>query len=168
MANEEIKTCQECGATIYPEHIESGRAGLWSGKLMCPVCLNDKKSESAVAAGTLGAEDESESISLVDEKEMEGSDGTRVIQAMGAGGLGEQAKHDDSKYGRKLNKTGQGATRVRIFHTKMNDGASAYMSTLINEWLDESPKIEVKFVETTVGVWEGKHAEPNLILTIWY
>ena len=43
-----------------------------------------------------------------------------------------------------------------------------YLDGLINDWLDEHPDIEVKFSNTTVGVVEGKRAEPHLIITVWY
>ena len=61
-----------------------------------------------------------------------------------------------------------GATRMRIFHAKLSDGAVGHLDHQINDWLDQNPEIEIKFANTTVGVWEGKHAEPNLILTLFY
>ena len=69
---------------------------------------------------------------------------------------------------RALNKTGQGATRLRTFHAKLADASLQYMEDQINEWLDGHPDVEVKFAETTVGVVEGKRAEPHLIITVWY
>jgi len=160
---EELKSCEGCGATVYPEHIEAGRAAYWAGQLLCPVCLNEKKSETASGSAPPEAE---EPLSLVDEEEVEKAG--RKITALGAAGLAAQKLTDDSKLTRPLNKTGTGATRMKIFHTKMNDGASQFLSQTINEWLDGNPDIEVKFVDSTVGVWEGKHPEPHLILSVWY
>ena len=64
--------------------------------------------------------------------------------------------------------TGTGATRVRVFHSKMSDAAIRHLEDAVNEWLDSDPQIEVKHITTTVGVWEGKHPDPNFILTVFY
>jgi hypothetical protein len=73
------------------------------------------------------------------------------------------------KLNRPLNKTGEGATRVRTFHAKMNDGAMAFLDQQINEWLDGHTDYEVKFTTTTVGVLEGKRGvEHHLIINVWY
>lgn len=69
---------------------------------------------------------------------------------------------------RSLSKTGQGATRMRIFHAKLSDTGLAYIEEQINDWLDNNPDIEIKFTSSTVGVVEAKRSEPNLILTVWY
>jgi hypothetical protein len=61
-----------------------------------------------------------------------------------------------------------GGTRMRIFHARLSEGAVAHLDQQINDWLDQNPEIEVKFANSTVGTWEGKHAEPNLILTLFY
>lgn len=42
------------------------------------------------------------------------------------------------------------------------------MTGQINEWLDANDKIVVKFATTTIGPFEGKHTEPNLIITAFY
>lgn len=81
---------------------------------------------------------------------------------------GISAKGKGHTYKRPLNVTGRGATRVRTFHAKLSDTAMSYLEGLINDWLDEHPDIEVKFSNTTVGVVEGKRAEPHLIITVWY
>ena len=69
---------------------------------------------------------------------------------------------------RPLNTTGTGATRVRTFHAKLNDGAFHFLDNQINEWLDEHPDIEVKSSNTTIGVVEGKRQEPHVIIQVWY
>ena len=78
------------------------------------------------------------------------------------------ATGSETKFKRPISKTGQGATRVRTFHTKLVDAAIKFLESQINDWLDSNPDIEVKFSNTTVGVVEGKRAEPHLIITIWY
>ena len=69
---------------------------------------------------------------------------------------------------RPLNISGKGATRVRTFHTKLNDGAFAFLDGQINEWIDSNDNIEVKFCNTTIGVVEAKRSEPHVIMTVWY
>jgi hypothetical protein len=74
-------------------------------------------------------------------------------------------KHD---FERKPVVDGHGACRVRTFHGRLSDEGLAYMDDKINEWLDHHPEIEVKFVTSTVGVFEGKIREPALVLNVWY
>ena len=82
--------------------------------------------------------------------------------------LGDAAKKAvKTEYKRKLNLTGQGATRCRIFHSKIALAPLENMEKHINEWLDRE-EIEIKHVTDVVGVLEGKVAEPNLIVMVWY
>jgi hypothetical protein len=87
------------------------------------------------------------------------------FQTFGGGsvGLGQ------TKFKRPVNKTGKGASRVRTFHAKLNDGAMAFLDQQINEWLDENPDFEAKFGTTTVGTIDAKRGpEQHLIITVWY
>ncbi len=68
---------------------------------------------------------------------------------------------------RDLNLTGEGATRCRLFHSRLSDAPLAHMESVINEWLDEN-EIEVKFVTQTIGTLEGKRTEQNLLVVVWY
>lgn len=73
--------------------------------------------------------------------------------------------------GRKLERPvtkGGNATRMKLFHAKLSDTAMRHMEGQINEWLDENPEFEVKFVETTVGPVEGKRTEEHMLVTVWY
>ena len=45
---EQFASCADCGATIYPEHLEKRVAEHWEGKLLCPFCLREKRMGSAV------------------------------------------------------------------------------------------------------------------------
>jgi len=56
---------------------------------------------------------------------------------------------------------------VRTFHAKITEDALAYLDQTINEWLDENPQYEVKFVSSTVGILSGKLKEPALLCQIW-
>lgn len=105
-------------------------------------------------------EEELEPLALEDD---DGEDHSHLIQQFGAG-LGAKT---DKQYKRPLNLTGQGATRCKVFHSRIADGPITYMEEQINEWLDNND-VEVKYVSQTVGVWEGKKSEPNLIVSLWY
>ncbi|MEZ6235194.1 MAG: hypothetical protein R3B68_13480 [Phycisphaerales bacterium] len=76
-------------------------------------------------------------------------------------------RHEDKGWARTPNSPGTGAIHVRSFHCKMNTESLEYLDQQINEWLDEHPQYEVKFVQTAVGEWTGKTKEPNLVVQVW-
>ena len=43
-----------------------------------------------------------------------------------------------------------------------------FMTDHINAWADRHPDVSIKFATSTVGVFEGKHPDPNLIVTVFY
>jgi predicted metal-dependent hydrolase len=86
------------------------------------------------------------------------------IKAFGAGALAGRA---EQKHSRAMLLPGTGATRCRLFHSKVTLAALEHMTATINEWLDRSD-IEIKHVSEVIGVMEGKKAEPNLIVIVWY
>ncbi len=73
-------------------------------------------------------------------------------------------KHD---FQRPLNVTGTGATRVRIFHSRIAIAPMEMMEKAINSWID-AEEIEIKHVGQLVGTLEGKNPEPNIITMVWY
>ena len=158
---EPVMSCAECGASVYQEHVERGLAAYWGGQLLCPHCVAEKKK-----SGPAG--DDMASMSLVDESEVTDRSEQSAIHGRSGFSIADTRAPDTYEYKRPLNQTGQGATRIRVFHSKMSDGAIRHLEQSVNEWLDHNPEIEIKFSTTTVGTWEGKHAEPNLILTIFY
>ncbi len=101
-------------------------------------------------------------VSLVDNPPA--AEETKSKIRLDVGGLGVQGK---ASFRRAMNLTGTGATRCRIFYAKIGPAPMEYMQKSINDWLDQE-ELEVKFVSQVVGVLEGKRAEPNLIVTIWY
>lgn len=105
--------------------------------------------------------DELAPIGLIDE--LEDTPSNKKIQAFGIQGAAQQ-----HNWKRKANLTGSGAIRVRSFHGKLSDQGLGFMDDSINEWLDQHPEIEIKFVTTTTGVFEGKMREPAVILNLWY
>ena len=70
-------------------------------------------------------------------------------------------------FNRPLNANGTGATRFRIFHSKISIAPLENLEHTINEWIDGG-KIEVKHVGHLIGTMEGKRPEPNLLVMVWY
>jgi hypothetical protein len=82
--------------------------------------------------------------------------------------FGPDLGHKKHEWKRKTHVTGQGACRVKSFHGKYSEQGVEHLDDMINEWLDDHPEVEVKFVTQTVHVFEGKIREPALVLNIWY
>ncbi|MFW6155446.1 MAG: hypothetical protein ACOC95_09535 [Planctomycetota bacterium] len=101
-----------------------------------------------------------EPLTLIDD---DSGKGASKIQAIGQGALHAAA----TEFKRPVNITGTGATRCRIFHSKISPVPMEYLEKQINEWIDDSD-IEVKFIHQVVGMLEGKRAEPALIVSVWY
>jgi len=80
--------------------------------------------------------------------------------------FGEQEHHEEA-WNRRPNTTGVGAIHVKTFHCKLTADALEYMDQSVNEWLDNHPEYEVKFVSSTVGIVTGKLKEPHLIAQVW-
>jgi len=120
---------------------------------------------TGVSAGPLHKEEDLEPISLVGEDDAPAAaPATSKIRALG---VGLQTPRE-SKYKRQPHATGHGAVRVRSFHGRMSDEGLQFLDDKINEWLDSHPEIEVKFVTSTIGQFEGKIREPALVLNVWY
>ena len=161
------QACDQCGAAIQPAQISRGQAGRWAGKLLCPTCYQQKRSsveDVGEAAPTgppkisgaipVATPPHTESISLVEPEQGRGS--APVIQSLGATPSSLTPERTES-YTRKPAVTGRGACRVRTFHSKLQVESIQFMDGTINQWLDENPDIEVKFVTSTIGTMAGKH-----------
>ncbi len=167
MADEEIMTCQACGATVYPEHLSSGRAKRIGGRLLCPHCAHEAAGQPALSS-SLAPEPALETLPVADAPRHASSD-TSAHVGRTATPLGTTGHvWNDAKYARPLSPDAAGASRCRIFHAKLNDGALLFMNEQINSWADSNPEIRIKFATSTIGVFEGKHSDPNLIVTIFY
>ena len=111
-------------------------------------------------------DDEPISIEGSDEEPLgisEGSSGRAISHTAGIrGGTAE-----GFSFSRPMQTTGQGATRCRVFRSKISQPAVESLEEHINEWLD-SDDIDVKEVGHLIGTMHGKTDEDNIIVMIWY
>ncbi len=177
---EALRTCEECGASIYPEHLDKGLAEEWQGKLLCVHCARDKHAAATPAGGEPSAPDLGVPITLADEDDVSGMLGAKggvaydrrptAIRSFGSGpgGMSEGTAISEKDHRRPMLKDLPNATRARVFHCKLADAAMAYMCEQINEWADSRDDIQIKFATSCIGVVEGKHADAHLIVTVFY
>ena len=171
---EELKACELCGATIYPEHMKAGTADQWMGKLLCKHCLDEKKQLAAVnpaaAFAAVNPRAEMEPVSLViDETEVvEANAPPPPAPAPGRGSAANvPARH--VQYRRPLAPESSYATRCKTFHCRLSPTAMANLNEMINEWVDASDDIAIKFATNCIGNIEGKSSsDPNLFVTVFY
>jgi hypothetical protein len=165
------RTCDSCGTLIQREHLLDHSAARYKGKLLCPPCVQEVKAKIAAAkrteASTGGSQDPDDvPIALVDldtpDSEAEASS---QIHAFGGGAGLKAAEHE---FKRPLLKGSPSATRCRTFHCKITDASFANLNEQINEWVDEHEDVEIKFALSNIGVVEGKHSDPHLIVTVFY
>jgi hypothetical protein len=181
---EELKACEVCGASIYPEHVKKGLADYLAGRLLCTHCLRDKRqmamvNPAAVFRDENAAEPADEPIALAsdDEDEVASNSASGVLSATrgrggAAGGTGGGTTFAgpviERPYQRALLKNAN-ATRCRTFHCKLNDPSFARLNEVINEWVDANEDIEIKFATSCIGHLEAKHStDPHLIVTVFY
>ncbi len=207
MADTQVKSCEECGASVYPEHVSSGKAGLWGGKLCCVHCLAEHRSSQVtigpdqVAApvatqptppaaesdisdenyfDALTEDDAPPAPMLVDDSAEDSGDSAEsedimisdiaspAIKPFASSDLAAPPSATQHKFKRHLQHNECGAIRCRIFHAKLNDGALQFVQDQINDWIDQNPEVDIKHLNTNVGVVEGKSSEPHLIITLFY
>ena len=163
---EQLQSCSECGATIYPEHLENGLAEEVDGELLCRHCVDARQAADNA---------EPEPIALIEADEVEPvlrdeRDSTSIRQfGAGPGGMGESAAGlAMHALARPLLKGSQNATRCRTFHAKLTDAAMVHLNDQVNEWVDQDENIEIKFATSAIGTIEGKHTDPHLIVTLFY
>jgi hypothetical protein len=159
--SEILTNCTTCGASIYREHINRGLAGMWGGRMLCPACLKPKREPPLPAPAP--------EVTMTETVPLEGADPatTETAEAEPPATPNQTAAPEQDSEEPSLG-PGQGARQVRTFHAKLSEAALRHMDDQVNTWLKDHPNVQVKFANTTVGVFEGKHSEPNLILTIFY
>jgi hypothetical protein len=169
---EKTRTCKKCGRTILPEQLKNHTAARYKGHLLCPDCVQELKTRLAAAQkaeeGAGGPPDPDDApIALVGEDELSGPDGAGA-ELHGFSGAEMTAQRTEERYRRPLLKDSPCATRCRTFHCKMTDASFKNLNEQINEWIDASDEIEIKFAVSNIGVVEGKHADPHLVITVFY
>jgi len=161
--------CEKCGATVYREHLEQGIARYAEGKLLCPPCLTEfEKEEEAAAASGVGAMAPIAFDDSDDDDEVELDMSSSRIHSASTATLGVAQGWDDSRWKRPIDPRAITASRCRTFHAKLTDSALEYMNEQINAWLDKNESIAIKFAVSNIGIFEGKHAEPHVIVTMFY
>jgi pterin-4a-carbinolamine dehydratase len=83
-------------------------------------------------------------------------------------GISSVAALAQHSYTRPTHSNKTGAVRMRTFHCRLSEQGVEYLDQIVNDWLEHHPDIEVKFVTSTIGLWDGKLKEPTLILNVWY
>lgn len=136
------------GMGIHPVHPQHSNPGHQP-----PVAPSHPTTPSEPNLDTIGLVDEPAGI----------VETTKKIKAFGI--AGQQKVHD---WKRNATVSGTGAVRVRSFHGRLSDQGLGFMDDQINEWIDSHPEVEIKFVTSSVGTYEGKIREPALILNLWY
>ena len=81
--------------------------------------------------------------------------------------LGRKDGLDQERWTRNPNTDGKGATHCKTFVSKLRLEAIAHMDNHVNEWLEQHPKVEVKFTTSSIGKLVGKVSEDALFLTVW-
>jgi len=161
--------CEKCGATVYREHLEQGIARYAEGKLLCPPCLTEfEKDEEAAASSGVGAMAPIEFDDDEEDEEVELDMSSSRIHSASTATLGMAQGWDDTKWNRPLDPRAITSSRCRTFHSKLTDSALEYMNEQINAWLDKNDTIAIKFATSNIGIFEGKHAEAHVIITMFY
>lgn len=166
--DEITSSCRSCGASVYKEHIESGIARYEKGKLLCAHCVAEY---DRAHGGPADKDDDALApISFDDDETYEPKPdlSSSRIHGATAATLGQTGLWNESRFRRALVGMDQGATRCRTFHSKLSAAAIDFMNNQINDWLDGNEQILIKFATSTIGPFEGKHTEQNLIITLFY
>lgn len=172
------RTCAKCGATITIDELKTQAAARFKGNLLCPVCVKAikarlvaQKDESAPAESAGTGDPTDEPIALVD---LIGGDddsaepSSQIHGFSGAGVTAGPGQAVEQTFKRPLLTQPGVATRCKTFHCKLTDASMVNLNEQVNEWVDEHEDVQIKFALSDIGVIEGKHADPHLIVTIFY
>jgi len=186
---QKIRICDQCGAVISNEELRRQAAARYHGRLLCPRCVQELKARLAAgrhadahvpsptpvptvsdvpAAGEQARPVElgDAPLALVESDEQPSAEVSTRLHGFSGGEM--TVSRPERHYNRALLRGPHGATRCRTFHCKLTDASFQHLNDQINEWVDQRDDIEIKFAVNTVGVVEGKHADPHLIVTIFY
>ncbi len=144
MTEDTVQSCDACGASIYPEHIAKHTAERHEGKLLCPACLREKRTVSG------------------------GGKPTKSRIHGFSTGQSNAVHHERQEFRRPILEDSVRATRCKTFHCKLTDASIHHLNDQINEWVDAHDEVQIKFANSNVGVVEGKHSDPHLVITLFY
>jgi hypothetical protein len=159
--------CAVCGATVYKEHLDAGVARYEDGRLMCKHCVEGYEKSHDATGGAASVQFEPIALDSPEHTNDNGARGEKIHGASAAT-LGLAKSWNESRFKRPLLREGSGATRCRTFHSKLSEAAIDFMTNQMNDWLEENNEIVVKFATSTIGMFEGKHTDPNIIITVFY
>lgn len=80
---------------------------------------------------------------------------------------GARTAAGEFEFKRPLQTTGTGASRFKLFRSKISVPALEGLEKQINAFL-ESDEIDVKYVGHTIAGVQGKTLEDNLLVMVWY
>ncbi len=81
--------------------------------------------------------------------------------------IGEAKGSVKKRWTRTPAPTARGACHSKTFFTKLRPDAIEMLDDQVNQWLEDNPDYEVKFISTSVGEMMGKQREPTLFLSVW-
>jgi hypothetical protein len=122
--------------------------------------------ESADEPIVIEQADEPIHIEPPEEEPLTISEGSATRSISHTGGLNAQLA-SGHQFSRPMQQSGKGATRCRIFRSKISVPAVEGLEEHINDWLD-SDDIDVKDVGHMIGTMHGKIDEDNIIVLVWY
>lgn len=124
----------------------------------------DASSGSAASSSSSKADKEDDMFAPIDIEDFAHDESGEAVSKIQM--FGERKAHEDH-WQRKPNVTGKGAIHVKTFVAKLRYDAIEHLDEQVNQWLDNHPEYEVKFVTTTVGELRGKLLEPALFMNVW-
>jgi hypothetical protein len=151
---EQVMTCDTCGASIYPEHLDKHVAERVDNRLLCKHCLDEQSSQNE---GVIVLDD------VLDRPTAKAA--TSQIHYTAGSMAGGATAH---QYRRPLQPEAGYAIRCKTFHCKLTDASMTHLDDMVNEWADADDDVRIKFATSTVGIVEGKHLDPHLIVTVFY
>jgi hypothetical protein len=110
-----------------------------------------------------GTDHDAEALTPIDLDEQ----GSSVVGSSKIRTFDSVRKPHDENWKRSPNVTGVGAIHVKTFVTKLRLDAVDHLDQQINEWLDNHPEYEVKFVTQTIGKLVGKNTEDAIFVSVW-
>lgn len=175
---EAVEICSRCGASVYPEHLERHLADKVNGEVICMHCKRELPAAAPARSSDVGL---GPPIELVAEEDVAPEPPSTLSGGVvydrrptaiksfggGPGSMTGMSTHE-SQLRRSVDPGVDTATRCRVFHCKLADGAFGHMCDQVNEWADSNEGIRIKFATSCIGVVEGKHADPHLIVTVFY